>query len=488
MGSDGSRSPGAAACAGRARNLAARRLSGLARSGRGRTLLRAMFGLMAVFLASLAVLAWLGTRDVPQASGGRSAGPAATRPTAGGAGEAGGAPAAADPSTLVARGAYLTRIGNCLGCHTQPGGAPYAGGGPLATPFGTFYGPNITPAVAAGIGNWSANDFWNALHNGKGRDGQLLYPVFPYPQYTHVTRDDADAMFAYLRTITPVEQPSRPHELAFPYRLRPLLALWRGVYFRPAAPAALEAGNPSSSTPAEAWRGRYLVEGLGHCAACHSARNAWGATASPGSYGGGLIPGLDWYAPPLDGNPVHGLGAWSDADIVQLLRTGMSARGTAAGPMAEVVAASTQYLTPADAQAIAAYLKTVPAPSGDTRPSAAAPDAALMQRGRELYGNQCAQCHQEDGKGHALAWPALAGNSSVTAPAARNAIRVVLEGGFAPVTAANPQPHGMPPFGQSLDDADVAAVVTYIRNSWGNAAGAVSALQVKQVRNGTALR
>ena len=439
-------------------------------------LLLVLLGLIAALAAALAVLAWLGTRDAAPTPSQSPAGSADNQPATGGG-----------ATTLIERGAYLARIGNCLGCHTQAGGAPYAGGGPLVTPFGTFYGPNITPAVETGIGKWSADDFWNALHNGRGRAGQLLYPAFPYPQYTHITRDDADAMFAYLRTVTPVEQPSQPHELAFPYRLRALLALWRGVYFRPAAPAVFDAGDGGAATPAEVWRGRYLVEGLGHCAACHSARNAWGATASPGSYGGGLIPGLDWYAPPLDGDPVVGLGRWSADDIAQLLHTGMSARGTAAGPMAEVVATSTQYLTDADARAIAAYLKTIPAPPGNTRPPATAPQPALMQRGRELYRNQCAQCHQEDGRGHPLAWPALAGNASVTAPDARNAIRVVLEGGFAPATAFNPQPHGMPPFGQSLSDADIAAVVTYIRNAWGNAAGPVSALEVKQARSSTAL-
>lgn len=229
-------------------------------------------------------------------------------------------------------------------------------------------------------------------------------------------------------------------------------------------------------------RGRYLVDGLGHCIACHAPRNGLGATDAAGGLAGGEILGLGWYAPPLDGNPGIGLGHWSADDIVALLKTGMAAHGTASGPMAEVVIGGSQYLTGDDARAIALYLKSLPAKGGAGDP-ARTPSTALMQQGGKLYEAHCVQCHQANGQGIGQAWPPLANNISVTAPSPKNAIRMVLEGGFAPATAGNPRPHGMPPFGPALNDNDVAAVVTYIRNSWGNAAGGVTSLQVKQARS-----
>lgn len=382
--------------------------------------------------------------------------------------------ALADPVQRVAYGQYLARVGDCMTCHTARGGQPYAGGGAIPTPFGAFYGPNITPDPETGIGKWSADDFWQALHNGKAPGGRLLYPAFPYTEYTKVSRADADALYAYLKSLPAVRQPSREHDLDFPYDQRPLLAAWRALYFRAGVQASAE--NQS-----EQWtRGRYLVDGLGHCIACHAPRNGLGATAVSDGLPGGEIFGLGWYAPPLNGDAVAGLGNWPPDDIAALLKTGMAAHGTASGPMAEVVSGGTQYLTDADALAIAAYLKSLPAAVADRGGNP--PSSAVMERGGKLYTQHCVQCHQASGAGSSQAWPSLAGNISVNAPSPQNAILMVLDGAFAPATAAYPQPHGMPPFGRFLNDDDVAAVVTYIRNSWGNTAGGVTSLEVKRAR------
>jgi mono/diheme cytochrome c family protein len=426
---------------------------------------RILAALFVLVVAALLVLYWLGTRD--------DAGPGAPVSTA-----------PADPQQQLAYGAYLARVGDCMACHTARGGKPYAGGALIPTPFGNMYGPNITPDPDTGIGRWSEDDFWHALHNGRAPGGMLLYPAFPYTEYTHVSRADADALYVYLRSLPAVRQENRPHELRFPYDQRILLAAWRALYFRPGdalAAARQGADRQPATEDAQRLRGRYLVDGLGHCIACHAGRNSLGAIDAAAGLRGGQIFGLDWYAPPLDGSETTGMGDWSTGDIAALLKTGISMRGAANGPMGEVVSGSTQYLTDADAHAIAVYLKSLPA--GPVPTAARAPSAATMERGGKLYGQFCAQCHQDTGKGVEEAWPPLAGNISVTAPAAINTIRAVLQGGFAPATAGDPQPHGMPPFAPFLNDEDVAAVVTYIRNSWGNAAGGVTGLMVKNARS-----
>ncbi|MNL24110.1 Alcohol dehydrogenase cytochrome c subunit precursor [compost metagenome] len=269
--------------------------------------------------------------------------------------------------------------------------------------------------------------------------------------------------------------------MAFPYDQRALLAAWRALYFKPGVQEA-DAGQSVQ------WnRGRYLVEGLGHCAACHTPRNSLGATRSSDAFTGGIIPVLDWYAPPLTNDMQTGMGRWTAADIAALLKTGISAHSSASGPMAEVVLGSTQHLTDDDALAIGVYIKSLPATPASTPRSTAAAAPAAMELGSKIYRQHCAQCHQPQGQGSGTAWPALAGNPTVTAPSPVNAIRMVLDGGYAPATAANPRPHGMPPFGQMLNDSDIAMLVSYIRNSWGNEAGGVTALEVKRARASSTL-
>jgi len=377
----------------------------------------------------------------------------------------------------IARGAYLARAGDCMACHTARGGLPYAGGRALATPFGTVYAPNITPDARTGIGAWTADDFWHALHNGIAPGGRLLYPAFPYPNMTKTTRADADALYAYLRSLAPARQPNRPHDLRFPYDRQIVLAGWRLLYFKP----GVYVPQPARGA---AWnRGAYLVEGLGHCAACHSPRNGLGATGARLS--GGMIPTIGWYAPALDAAGEAGLRDWDQAHIVQLLRTGVAPRGAVFGPMAEVVGQSLQYLSDADAGAMAAYLHALPGDPGPRQPSAP-PSDAVMKAGRDLYEHHCADCHGADGRGTRIAgqpaYPPLAGNGALTMADPVNAIRIVLNGGFPPATAGNPRPFGMPPYSPQLDDAEVAAVVTYVRNSWGNAAPPVTPPEVNRWR------
>jgi mono/diheme cytochrome c family protein len=381
-----------------------------------------------------------------------------------------------DPA-LIARGEYLATAGDCASCHTAQGGARYAGGRVLPTPFGNITAPNITPDGETGLGSWRFEDFWQALHSGKGRHGELLYPVFSYTSFTKVTRDDALAIFAYLQSLAPVHQPASPPALDFPYSVRSSLQAWRALYFREGE------FQPDPARSAEWNRGAYLVQGLGHCNECHAPRDSLGGQQGGASLAGGQIPAQNWYAPDLSTQANGGLAGWTAQDIVDLLKTGQSSRGTAFGPMAEVVSRSTQHLHEDDLRAIAAYLQSLPA-----RPAVAADRSPLdtrliLEQGARVYAERCADCHGKDGNGVAGIYPPLNGNSSVNEPTGINAMRVVLLGGFPPVTAGNPRPYSMPPFAQQLSDSDVAAVVTYIRRSWSNQASPILERDVIKYRH-----
>ena len=376
---------------------------------------------------------------------------------------------------LIERGAYLARAGNCSTCHTVRGGAAFAGARAIETPFGTVYSSNLTPDRQSGIGAWSAGAFWRAMHNGRSKDGRLLYPAFPYPNFTEVTRADSDAIFAFLRTQPPVMQPNLSHDLRFPYNSQAALAVWRALYFR------AQVFEPDEKKSAEWNRGAYLVRGLGHCIACHSTRNALGATEGRVELGGGVIPVQNWYAPSLASPTEAGVAHWDADEVVRLLRTGTSSQGSVLGPMAEVVFSSTQYLDDHDLRAIATFLQALPQTPEAARERQAA-DPASMARGQRLYEDRCVECHGARGQGAQGAYPALAGNRKLTMRSASNVVRVVVEGGFAPTTAGNPRPFGMPPFGPSLNSAEVADVVTYVRNAWGNRAGPTSELDVVRSR------
>jgi mono/diheme cytochrome c family protein len=380
-------------------------------------------------------------------------------------------------TTLVSRGEYLARVGDCVACHTKHDGVPFTGGFAMPTPFGTLYSPNITPDDATGTGKWTATEFYQMLHTGRSRDGTLLYPAMPFPAYTKITRDDSDALFAYLRTLKPVSQTNRANELRFPYNNRSLMFGWRTLYFTEGTFAPL----PGRS--AEFNRGAYLVQGLGHCASCHSTINALGGSSDDSAFAGGLIPLQNWYAPSLTSNQESGLGNWSVVDIAALLKGGASMRGAVYGPMAAVTHNSLQYLTDSDATAMAIYLKSL-------LESKASPPlvvegirgSAALSTGRSVYQRHCAACHRSDGKGMPPAYPPLAGNPSIEMELSVNPLRMVLNGGYPPQTTANPRPYGMPPFAQVLSDDEVAAVVTYIRISWGNHGAAVTRREANAMR------
>lgn len=387
------------------------------------------------------------------------------------------------PDALVARGAYLARAGNCMGCHTALGGAPWAGGRAIETPFGAVYSSNLTPDKATGLGLWTAQDFWQALHHGRSRDGRRLVPAFPYTSTTLVSRADSDALHAYLMSLPAVSSPNKAHALRWPFGTQAALAVWRTLFFTPG-------GFEPQPGKSEAWnRGAYLVRGLGHCAACHAPRNALGATRSELDLAGGLIPLQNWYAPSLTRADEAGVAHWSQDEVVALLRDGVAPRGSVAGPMAEVVLGSTRHLDAGDLAAMATYLRDLP--GAQATPAAGAPPAATpaapvaatrLARGGKLYGEHCASCHGEAGQGVPRAYPPLAGNRAVTLADPANLVQLVLQGGFAPATAGNPRPFGMPPFVLVLSERDVADVLSYVRASWGNRAGAVSELDVSRLR------
>ncbi len=384
---------------------------------------------------------------------------------------------AAPTAERIAQGEYLATAGNCIGCHTSTGGEPYAGGRAIRTPFGNIFSTNLTPHDETGIGTWTADDFWRAMHNGRSKDGRRLYPAFPYTSYTHVTRADSDAIFTYLQSREPVAGPRIEPDLRFPYNVPLALVAWRALFFRT---GGLE---PDSERSPEWNRGAYLVEGLGHCKACHSPRGRLGAIESDAAYSGGQIPGLGWDAPPMNPN-----GEMTDAeaeDVATLLATGVSQRTAVTGPMAEVVFHSLQYLTEDDIAAMVEYVRTLPgraAPPASRALFGAERLQNVVLAGARVYAQHCADCHGDDGRGEPYIYPPLAGNALVTAPSATNLIRNVLLGGFPPSTSGNPRPYGMPPFAHSLSAAETAAVLTYIRSAWGNSAAPITAEQINRRR------
>ena len=389
-------------------------------------------------------------------------------------------PAAA--AERVAQGAYLARAGNCVSCHTAAGDAPYAGGRALATPFGKVYASNLTSDAATGLGTWNAQHFWRALHHGRSKDGRLLAPVFPYNHTSLITRADSDAMFAFFQSLAPVARATPAHELRWPFGTQAAFAVWRSMYFKPATFQA------DAQQSAEWNRGAYLVQGLGHCAACHSARDALGASGALDDLSGGVMPGVNWYAPSLLSVQETNLAHTPQADIVRLLKTGRAPHAWIGGPMAEVVQNSTQYLRDDDVSAMASYLQSraQQALREKSEPDAAAPSrkASLrsVENGAAVYKDHCAQCHGDQGQGKADAYPALAGNRAVQMPNITNLVQTLTYGGFSPATQAQPQPYGMPPFVLTLSDRDMADVLTHIRQQWGNQAPTATEFDVNRVR------
>ena len=374
----------------------------------------------------------------------------------------------------IERGRYLAVLGDCVGCHTAPGGTPFAGGAALETPFGALLGPNITPDVATGVGAWSEEDFRRAMHEGIGKDGARLYPAMPYPAYTKVTRDDVSAIWAYLRSLEPVRNEVQPNQLRFPFNVRrPATSTWDLINFRP----GVFQPDPSKS---DVWnRGAYLVEGLGHCGTCHTPKNITGGDRGSEALQGALLQ--DWYAPDLTQDPRAGIGSWSIEEVVRYLKTGANSYDIASGPMAEAVSNSTSKMTDADLLAIATYLK-------DRAPRSERPAVALaaadprMVAGKAIYADRCTACHIQSGAGVPTLFPRLASAPLVQSADPTSLIRVVLIGSRAVATSAAPTAPAMPAFGWNLDDREIADVLTYVRNTWGNAASAVQPEDVAKLR------
>jgi cytochrome c553 len=409
-------------------------------------------------------------------------------------------PASASASSDVAEGAYLALVGNCAGCHTAPGGAAYAGGRAIDTPFGAVYAGNLTPDAETGLGRWTADSFWRALHQGRSHEGRRLIPAFPYTSYTHLTRQDSDRLFAYLRSLPPVRQAQRPHALRWPFGTQPALAVWQWLYFRPgkasdprtalASPLAATASGPAptgSTAPDPLARGAYLVNALGHCAECHAPRNRWGALGE--AMTGGVMPGQNWFVPSLHPLPTGSGPQVTAQDLADLLRTGRHRHGSASGPMASVVLRSTQHWSEADLQAAATYLARLPThppaqqqafrAQARARAQAQAP-ADEAARGRRLYAEHCADCHGRQGQGVPGRYSPLAGNPSVTQADIRNLVQMLQHGGFAPATRAHPRPFGMPP--QELNVAETTALLNHLRQSWGHRNPAVAEVDVIRLR------
>jgi len=398
---------------------------------------------------------------------------------------------AATPASIE-RGAYLARVANCAGCHSVKGGAPMAGGLPLGTPFGTLFSSNLTPDPETGLGRWSADEFWRAMHHGRSRDGRLLYPAFPYTSYTEMSREDADAIFAWLRQLPPVRQTAPAHQLGWPYRWQTALAVWRLMYFTPGGVpsqdqpgASVTTGGAEADGLALARRGRYLVRAVGHCAECHAPRNRLGALEDAAGLRGGWVGVQGWIAPSLADPHAAGVQDWTEDEIRQWLQSGWSPRAAALGPMADVVAESLQHLSDGDARAMAAYLRGLPREEAQKAAFKPAPPGQLGL-GRLVYAKYCADCHGDQGQGRRIggqaAYPPLAGNRAVTLEAPQNVLQMLAGGGYAPATKAHPRPFGMPPLRQVLSEAEMAAVASMIRQSWGNQASPVTEQDVLRLK------
>jgi mono/diheme cytochrome c family protein len=392
-------------------------------------------------------------------------------------------PASPPPETTpVARGKYLATIGNCTSCHTRSGGAAFAGGVAFKTDFGTLYSSNITPDRKAGIGGWSLAQFVRAMREGIDDEGEHLYPAFPYPEFSKVSDADLGAIFEYLRTLAPASDVAPANELRFPYNQRSLLALWNTLYFKPA---------PFRSDPAQTpqWnRGAYLVQGLGHCGACHTPRNFLGAEKSDQALSGGAyldkVSGNDirpWSAVNLT-SADSGLKRWTVEDIASYLKSGHGTRTGAFGPMNEVIVNSTREWTDADLQAAAVYLKSL-------APLESSPNQTLDDKdrnaGETLYTIHCGTCHLPTGLGSSPGselGPPLVGSAIVQSADPAALINVILYGADVVSPAPAQGWKNMKSFGTLLEDEEVATLANYLRASWNNRGGKVTAADVARQR------
>lgn len=395
---------------------------------------------------------------------------------------------------LLKQGRAVSVAGDCIACHTAPGGTPFAGGLPIASPIGTIYSTNITPDKNTGIGNYSLNDFDRAVRHGIIPSGDTLYPAMPYPSYAKLTDEDTRALYAFfMGGVAAANQTNQANGIAWPMSMRWPLAIWRKTFApsSPMAPVGVDVARYGDMTVA---RGAYLAQAAGHCGSCHTPRAATLQEralddSSPLFLAGGQV--IDhWYASNLRSNEGDGLARWSVNDIVDMLKTGRNTHSAVlGGPMSDVVSHSTQHMPDEDLHAIATYLKTLsPAPIDKARFVPNAETATQLQAGKEpsrgaqIYVDNCAACHRTDGKGYDNAFPSIAGNPTVLANESNSLIHLVLAGAQLPSTALRPSNLGMPGFADRLSDEEVAQLITFVRQSWGNQATGVTAAQVPPVR------
>jgi mono/diheme cytochrome c family protein len=380
------------------------------------------------------------------------------------------------PDTLpnaeqLRRGQYLVAAGDCISCHTREGGEALAGGLGLNTPFGVIYTPNITSDTKTGIGDWTSDQFYQAMHTGIDDEGSNLYPAFPYPWFTLVSREDDDAILAFLKTAPAIQYTPPNNSLPFPLNLRSAVKGWNLLFFR------ARDFKSDANQSAEWNRGAYLVNGLGHCGGCHTPKSALGADKSGRDLHGGTLD--NWVAPDLTANQRTGLGSWSIDEVAEYLATGRNAHAGAGGSMADVITYSTSLMSDADRHAMAVYLKSQAASPGV---AAAEPIAGAMRRGAEIYSDACASCHLENGVGQPRYFPPLGPNAMLQQADPIGLEHLILAGGRIGTSSARPSPMTMPSFAWKLTDQEIADVSTFIRNSWGNRAAPVSAAEVQSVR------
>ena len=387
---------------------------------------------------------------------------------------------------LVAKGEYLTKAADCAACHTAPGGKPFAGGRAFKLPFGTIYSTNITPDQEAGIGGWSDAEFVRALHRGIGKNGEDLYPAFPYTAYALLSTDDVLAIRAYLSTVRPVSLRNTNNTLAFPFNQRYVLRAWK-LLFMPT-----RQWEPSAAHD-EAWnRGSYLAEALAHCGDCHTPRNLMFATKSGRKYAGAAVDG--WKAYNITSDRETGIGAWSDAEIEQYLSSGHApAHGSAGGGMREAIDLSLRHLSSEDIAALTQYLRTVPAqrselagqidhhPATLNGATAWSPGPDRNENiGFQIFASACASCHGWDGTGQQTDQAELLSSRTVNDPSGANLVRAVLEG----VKIGSPRGDNlMPSFAAAYSDAEIAAVSNYVIGHFGGKQGSVTSADVRAARN-----
>src|ERR1700704_6034651 len=367
----------------------------------------------------------------------------------------------------IERGRYLAVLGDCAACHTAPGGQPFAGGLALETPFGKIITANITPDRETGIGSWTTEEFLSALHEGRGHNGKRLYPAMPYPAYTKMSDDDVLAIRAYLVTVAPVRNPVISNQLPFPFNIRLAMAFWNALNFTPGR------YQPDPQKSSEWNRGAHVVEAAAHCGTCHTPKTMLGGDMTAKPLAGATLQG--WFAPNITNNLHKGIGGWSKDELVQYLKTGTNRWTLASGPMADAVTHSTSRITDEDISAIAPYRRDNGTGGPALKPDPVAANDNRMRAGAAIYKDSCAACHKDTGAGEAHLFPRLAGSALVQSDDPTTLVRVVLQGKRAASAESMPTAPAMPAFAWRVDDAQTAAVLTYIRNSWGNAAAPVAA-------------